>query len=112
MEDYTDVSEKQAAAVRKLIEQLKKDKILLFPSDLNNPQLRNITFVKNVNGINKRIFMSQHSFYRDSGMMQITRTKKDSNGNDTNWTEVIPLTDDDWLQKFIKPIIYKLLEVS
>jgi len=104
MERYTQVpTSVMASAIAKLITQLNKDNIIVLADDSNG----NLVFIQGA----KSIKISQHSFYRYSGMTQITRTKKDSQGNDTNWTEVIPVTDDDWLQKFIKPIIYKLLEV-
>jgi hypothetical protein len=96
------LSAKMVNASIKLITELSRDGISVSDNENNNR-----TFTKG----NKTVSISHHSFYRYSGMTQITRTKKDSNGNDTNWTEVIPVTDDDWLQKFIKPIIYKLLEV-
>ena len=98
--------DKMDKPVNKLIEQLDKLGIKYYYIPASKHE--NVAFAKG----DKRIEISKHSFYRYSGMMQITRTKKDSQGNDTNWTEVFPVTDDDWLQKFIKPIILKLLEVA
>lgn len=70
--------------------------------------LHNVVFTKG----DKIVNMSHHSFYRYSGIMQITRTKLDSNGKETNWTEVFPVTDDMYMQLFIKPIIIKAFELK
>lgn len=92
-------------AVKKLVTELVAIGILTLPDD--EPRCENILFVKG----HKTFKLSFHSFYRFSGILQITRTKKDSSGNDTNWTEVIPVTNEQYIQMFIKPIIIGGLEL-
>lgn len=93
---------RMAVPVSKLLADLQKLGVVFTTSNV----LANVCFTKG----DKTIFMSQHSFYRYSGMMQITRTKKDSAGKETEFTEVFPVSDTQWLQLFIKPIVLKLLE--
>jgi len=84
----------------KLIVQLAKDGISFEPDD---GELHNVVFRQG----DKVVKMSHHSFYRFSGIAVITRDKKGEN----NQSETVPVTDDQYLQVFIKPIIYTLLSV-
>lgn len=92
-------------AVKKLVVELIAIGIVSLPDD--EPGCENMIFVKG----HKSFRLSFHSVYRYSGILQITRTKKDSSGNDTNWTEVIPVTNDQYIQMFIKPIILTGIEL-
>lgn len=87
-------------AVNKLVHELEKEGIKFWYITEN--RFENVAFVKG----EKRIEMSKHSFYRYSGMMQITRDRGENAP-----VEIIPVTDEMWLQQFIKPIILKLLSV-
>lgn len=90
-------------AVARLVSQLEKQKVFFshIPGDPLVTE-NNVTFFNDT----KRIHISYHSFYRFSGIAVIIRDKKGEN----NQSEAVPLTDDIYMQQFMKPIIEKLLQ--
>jgi len=64
--------------------------------------INNVLFTKG----DKQVFISCHSVFRFSGISSITRDKVGVN----NQSEAVPVTDDDYMTKFMEPIIKTLLE--
>jgi len=62
----------------------------------------NVTFWKD----EKHIYVSCHSVFRFSGIASITRDVK----GEKNQSETVPITDDDYMSKFMEPIIKTLLD--
>lgn len=91
----------QRASVVKLITDLDKLGITFVP--LDTAGMDNVVFIK----ADKVVKMSHHSFYRYSGISSITRDKKGSN----NESETVDVTDEMYLQTFIKPIVLKLINL-
>jgi hypothetical protein len=93
-------------AVDKLVTDLKKQGIgFLTDADAyKDVTANNVVFYKS--GSTGIAFISYHSFYRFSGISVITRDKKGEN----NQSETIPVTNDQYMQVFMKPIILTLLE--
>lgn len=89
---------KMQPSVTKLVSQLKSKGIEFSPDDVSG--FENVTFTTP----NKTINMSKHSFYRFSGITVITKDK----GDNSNQSEVIPVTDEMYMQMFMKPIIETL----
>jgi hypothetical protein len=89
---------KMQPSVTKLVAQLKSKGIEFSPVDESGQE--NVTFKTSEKTIN----MSKHSFYRFSGISVITK----DNGKDNNQSEVIPVTDEMYMQMFMKPIIETL----
>ena len=89
-------------AVDKLLSQLNSKGIEFFPID-ENPKLENIILKTK----DKEIKISHHSFYRYSGISCVYKEK----GDDKNKKfEIIEVTDEMYLQNFMKPIIDRLLQ--
>lgn len=90
--------EKMKPSVAKLVSQLKSKGIEFSPEDETG--FENVTFTTT----QKSVKMSKHSFYRFSGIAVFTKDK----GEGTNQSEVIPVTDEMYMQMFMKPIIETL----
>lgn len=90
--------ERMKPIVDKFILQLFKNGIEFFPTD---GHLDNVRFKRD----GKEIKMSWHSFYRFSGMSKML---KNSNSEDRT-ADYIIMTDELWLNMFIKVIIEKRL---
>jgi hypothetical protein len=90
--------ENMKPSINKFLAELQKQGISFSSVD---GELNNVVFTKGSN-IAK---ISHHSFYRYSGISTITRDKKDSN----NEIEVVDVSDELYLNKFIKPLVLKLL---
>jgi hypothetical protein len=90
--------ESMSKSVNKLVEQLEKQNIQFIGTD---GELENVIFKQN----DKQVKISHHSFYRYSGISVITREKKDK----PNESETVPVTDEMYMQVFMKPIIETLL---
>jgi hypothetical protein len=92
--------ERMQPSVTKLLAHLKTKGINFSPEDVNG--FDNVTFSRN----GKEIKMAKHSLYRYSGISVFTKDK----GDNTNQTVVIPVTDDMYMNLFMKPIIETLMD--
>ncbi len=88
--------EKMQTSVAKLVSQLKSKGIEFSPVDESGQE--NVTFKTSEKTVN----MSKHSFYRYSGIAVYT---KDKGGNES---ETVEVTDEMYMQMFIKPIVETL----
>lgn len=91
----------QQNAVSKFIKTLNKEGISFIPEDTN--RLENVAFLQG----DKTIRMSQHSFYRYSGMIYYKRGTGDEKDNRIILT---PVTDEMWLNDVIHPIVLERLK--
>lgn len=82
----------------KLIESFNKKGINISYTDTN--KLKNITFSKG----NKTLKISYHSFYRFSGICSLYKEGEDKK------LEIISISDEMYLNTFIKPIIESYFE--
>jgi hypothetical protein len=103
---------KMQPAVTKLLIQLAKDGIRFLPNTkdvkCNEPVTKdNVGFYTMLDPSNIAT-ISHHSFYRFSGISSITRDKPGAN----NESETVPVTDDTYMNVFMKPIIYALLSLT
>lgn len=83
---------KMGNSVNKLLTHLESKGITMIFDDLDN-----LVFTNKDGKIFK---ISDHSFYRYSGIAQLSKTIKDS-----NLIDVFPVTDEMYLNMFIKPVI-------
>lgn len=91
-------------AVKKLVKQLNdKGIVVMFPTHDGPNKTRNVHFAQHFG--NKSHDMSEHSFYRFSGLSQISEIPKE----DGKFVKITKFTDDDWLQTRIKPIVELIL---
>jgi hypothetical protein len=99
-------------AVAKLRIQLEKEGICMLPNtgDVKCSRLvtkNNVGFYRRDDPLNI-MTISHHSFYRFSGISCITRDKPGSN----NESETIPVSDDTYMNTFMRPIIEVALGVK
>lgn len=92
--------EKMQPSVAKLVSYLKTKGIEFSPDDADGQE--NVTFTSN----GKVVKMAKHSLYRFSGIAVITKDK----GDNSNQSEVIPVTDEMYMNIFMKPIIETLIK--
>lgn len=92
--------ERMQPSVNKLLTYLKTKGIEFIHQDESG--LENCVFKK----ATKVVKMSHHSFYRYSGISVFTKDK----GDGTNQSIVTPVTDDMYMNLFMKPIIETLIE--
>lgn len=87
--------------VDKLLTHLKNKGISFSPSDEEGSE--NVTFTSK----EKTIKMSKHSFYRFSGICCVTK-----DGNGVNTIEYIEVTDEMYMNTFMKPIVEALFKIK
>lgn len=95
---------KMKPAVDKLLNHLNSKGIEFFPID-ENPKLENV-ILKNKD---KEVKISHHSFYRYSGISCVYKERTEDNNKKF---EIIEVTDDMYMQNFMKPIIYTLFDIK
>lgn len=86
-------------SVDKLISHFEKKGIQFFPTD---EKLKNVVFTSR----DKVVKISHHSFYRFSGIACIYKERGE------NFIEAIDVTDEMFMNNFMKPIIEKLFEIK
>lgn len=85
--------EKMEPSVKKLLAQLKSKGVEFTPQDESG--LNNVVFRSS----DKTVKISQHSFYRFSGIAVYTKSKGEHE------SETVEVTDEMYMQIFMKPII-------
>src|SRR6185369_11657211 len=81
--------------VEKLAKNLAKQKVVFHPHDIDDEKLKNVTFVSE----GKTIKISQHSFYRFSGICCVSRDLGE------NKSEYVTVTDSMFMENFMEPIV-------
>ena len=89
------------SSVNKLVSYFQSKGITFTPTD---GKLHNVVFTSKDN---KQVKLSHHSFYRYSGIASVTK-----DGKEKNSIEVIEVTDEMYLNTFIKPVIELLFKVQ
>ncbi len=102
MFDKTRYISRQQSLVDKLASALKKQGVQFSP--MTDDGLENVSFKLG----DKTIFMSHHSFYRYSGMINYTMDDPKEKNN----VLLVPVTEEMWLMTIILPIVLRRLEIA